>query len=59
MNHGLFFTAPVRIRAGEYADCARSDIVIVAAGARQKEHETRTELYEQERLDREGHHRRS
>ena len=44
MNHGLFFTAPVRIRAGEYADCARSDIVIVAAGARQKEHETRMEL---------------
>ncbi len=44
MNHGLFFTAPVKIRAGEYADCARSDIVIVAAGARQREHETRIEL---------------
>ena len=22
MNDGVFFTAPVRIRAGEYADCA-------------------------------------
>jgi L-lactate dehydrogenase len=44
MNHGLFFTSPVRIRAGEYADCAASDVVIVTAGARQREKETRTEL---------------
>lgn len=44
MNHGLFFTSPVRIRAGEYADCAASDIVIVTAGARQREKETRIEL---------------
>jgi L-lactate dehydrogenase len=44
MNHGLFFTSPVTIRAGEYADCGASDIVIVTAGARQRENETRTEL---------------
>ncbi|MGA3175657.1 MAG: L-lactate dehydrogenase [Syntrophorhabdales bacterium] len=44
MNHGLFFTAPVRIMAGGYADCAGSDLVVVTAGARQKENETRNDL---------------
>jgi L-lactate dehydrogenase len=44
MNHGLFFTAPTRIIQGDYADCAASDVVIVTAGARQREGESRLEL---------------
>lgn len=49
MNHGLFFTAPARIRAGDYSDCVRSDLVIITAGARQKENETRLELTKRNR----------
>lgn len=44
MNHGLFFTDPMGIRAGDFAACAGSDVVIVTAGARQREGETRLEL---------------
>lgn len=44
MNHGLFFTPPVHIRAGDFPDCAGSDLIILAAGARQKPEETRLEL---------------
>jgi L-lactate dehydrogenase len=44
LNHGLFFTSPARIRAGGYADCAGSDVIVMAAGARQREGETRIEL---------------
>lgn len=44
MNHGLFFTAPTKIRAGDLADCGGSDLIIITAGARQKENETRLEL---------------
>lgn len=44
MNHGLFFTSPVKIYAGDYSDCAGSDLIIITAGARQKPGETRLEL---------------
>ena len=44
MNHGLFFTPPVSIHAGSYADCEGSDVVAIAAGARRKPDETRLEL---------------
>lgn len=44
MNHGLFFTPPVAIRAGSYADCAGSRAILVTAGARQRPGETRLEL---------------
>jgi len=44
MNHGLFFTSPVKIYAGDYADCAGSDLIVITAGARQKPGETRLEL---------------
>jgi L-lactate dehydrogenase len=44
MNHGLFFTPPVTIRAGDYADSAGSNLIIITAGARQKPGETRLEL---------------
>jgi L-lactate dehydrogenase len=44
MNHGLFFTPPVKIRAGDYPDCAESDLLVITAGSRQKPGETRLEL---------------
>ncbi len=44
MNHGLFFTSPTRISSGSFADSAGSEVIVVTAGARQKEHETRIEL---------------
>jgi L-lactate dehydrogenase len=44
MNHGLFFTPPVSIRTGSYADCEESDLLVIAAGARRKPEETRLDL---------------
>jgi len=44
MNHGLFFTPPANIRAGDYPECAESDLIVITAGARQKPDETRLEL---------------
>src|SRR5512138_3700630 len=44
MNHGLPFVPPVAISAGDYRDCRGSDMVIITAGARQKQGETRLDL---------------
>ncbi|MBC7185851.1 MAG: L-lactate dehydrogenase [Calditrichaeota bacterium] len=44
MNHGLFFTGPMKIRAGDVADCRDAAAVVIAAGARQKPGETRLQL---------------
>jgi len=44
MNHGLFFTPPVKIYAGDYSDCQGAKIVVIAAGSRQKPGETRLQL---------------
>lgn len=44
MNHGLFFTPPVKIHEGDFNDCQGSDIIVITAGARQKPGETRLEL---------------
>jgi len=44
MNHGLFFTPPVKIYAGDYSDCQGAKIIVIAAGSRQKPGETRLEL---------------
>jgi len=44
LNHGLFFTPPVQIRAGGYEECADADIVVITAGAKQKEGQTRLDL---------------
>jgi len=44
MNHGLFFTKPVKVRVGDYPDCSDSTLVIVTAGARQREGESRLDL---------------
>lgn len=44
LNHGVPFTKPVRIYHGEYKDLQDSDIIIISAGANQKEGETRLDL---------------
>jgi len=46
LNHGLPFAHPVRIWAGEYADCRDSDIVVVAVDVGQKIEKSRLELAE-------------
>src|SRR5262249_37891942 len=33
LNHGLPFVRPLRIAAGDYADLARCEIVVITAGA--------------------------
>lgn len=44
MNHGMPFVKPVKIYSGDYSDCKGSDIVVITAGANQKEGETRIDL---------------
>jgi L-lactate dehydrogenase len=44
LNHGLSFVRPVRIWAGDCADCKDADIIVVSAGAAQKPDEKRLEL---------------
>lgn len=44
LNHGMPFTKPVRIYHGNYEDIHDSDIIIISAGANQKEGETRLDL---------------
>lgn len=45
LNHGLAFSGShMKIRAGEYADCANADIVVICAGVAQKPGESRLDL---------------
>ncbi len=44
ISHGLAYTPPARIYAGDYADCRDADIIVVTAGAAQKPGETRLDL---------------
>jgi L-lactate dehydrogenase len=44
LSHGLPFVKPVDIRAGGYEMCKDAQMVIIAAGANQKEGETRMDL---------------
>jgi L-lactate dehydrogenase len=44
--HATTFTAPVRVRAGAYADLADAKVVVMSAGVNQKPGETRLELLE-------------
>jgi L-lactate dehydrogenase len=46
LNHGLQFTRPMRIYAGDYADLAGTAVVVLTAGASQRPGETRLELLE-------------
>ncbi len=44
INHGISFSKPCRVRAGEYADLAQCGLIVIAAGANQKPGETRIDL---------------
>ncbi|MFH1077447.1 MAG: L-lactate dehydrogenase, partial [Pseudomonadota bacterium] len=44
LNHGLSFTHPTKIRSVGYEECEGSDIIVVTAGAKQKEGQTRIDL---------------
>lgn len=44
MSHGSPFLGGTRVRAGDYADCAAADIIILTAGAAQRPGETRQDL---------------
>ena len=44
LNHGLPFVGPMRIYAGEYADLADADVIVICAGANQRPGETRLDL---------------
>lgn len=44
LQHGASFFKPVKITAGDYADAAGSDMVILTAGANQNPGETRLDL---------------
>jgi L-lactate dehydrogenase len=43
-NHGLSFSKPVKITAGNYADLRDAQVVVIAAGASQRPGETRLDL---------------
>ncbi len=42
--HGVPFAPPVRVWAGDYADCAGAAVTVITAGAAQRPGETRLEL---------------
>jgi L-lactate dehydrogenase len=44
LSHGLPFLEPMAVRAGDYSDCADSDIVVVTAGGARKSGQSRLEL---------------
>jgi len=44
LGHGVPFHAPLEIYAGDYADLADAGLIIITAGAAQKEGETRLDL---------------
>ena len=44
MNHGLPFLSKAKVWAGDYPDCAEADIIIITAGAAQKQGESRIDL---------------
>jgi L-lactate dehydrogenase len=44
LNHGLSFTKPMKISAGNYSDLAGAKVVVITAGTSQKPGETRLDL---------------
>lgn len=54
MNHGLCFTKSVKITAGGYEECADADMIIITAGAAQKQGETRLDLLKRNKVVFEG-----
>ncbi|WP_409342819.1 L-lactate dehydrogenase [Paenibacillus sp. MBLB4367] len=44
MNHGMPFVGGCKLWAGTYEDCREADIIVIAAGAAQREGESRIDL---------------
>lgn len=44
LNHGMSFAPPVRIYHSGYEGCKEADVVVITAGARQKEGQSRVDL---------------
>ena len=44
LNHGLPFVRPMQISAGDYADLADADVIVICAGVGQRPGQTRLEL---------------
>jgi L-lactate dehydrogenase len=44
LNHGMLFTRPAHVWAGDFADCESADIVVLAAGVAQHPGESRLDL---------------
>jgi L-lactate dehydrogenase len=44
LNHGMPFVSPMRLRAGDFADLAGSQVVVITAGRNQRPGETRLDL---------------
>ena len=44
LSHGAPFIPPVRVRGGEYSDCAGANIVVITAGAKQVPGQSRLDL---------------
>jgi len=44
LSHGLPFIPPIKIRAGDYNDCGDASLIVVTAGAKQKQGQSRLEL---------------
>lgn len=44
INHAMPFCSPMSIRAGGYEDCSDADLIVITAGAPQKEGQSRLEL---------------
>ena len=45
--HGLAFVSPVQIRVGNYHDCADANLILMTAGAKQKQGQSRLDLVRQ------------
>lgn len=50
ISHGIAFTQPCIVRAGDYKDLAECGLIVIAAGANQKPGETRIELLGRNRV---------
>ncbi len=44
LEHGMAFVQPVKIRGGDYSDCADSNLIVITAGAKQVSGQSRLEL---------------
>ena len=44
LSHGLPYTSPMEIRAGQYRDCRGANVIVITAGSHQKPGQTRMDL---------------